>query len=143
MPKITVSAVTTADPDQVWQVLTTPSRTPEWNDMHQGFTGDVPATLAEGTTYKQKVKLMGMPAEMAWKVVTADAPKQLEQAGDGPMGVKAKNRFVLEPSGTGTQITYDMEFIGPALNGPMAAMLEKQAKPAATQALEKLKGLVE
>jgi uncharacterized protein YndB with AHSA1/START domain len=143
MPKVSVSAVTTADPDRVWQVLTDPSRTPEWNDMHQGFTGDVPATLTEGATYKQKVKLMGMPAEMAWKVVTADAGKQLEQAGDGPMGVKAKNRFVLEPADAGTTITYDMEFVGPALNGPMAAMLEKQAGPAAKQALDKLKGLVE
>ncbi|MEV6302313.1 SRPBCC family protein [Actinoplanes sp. NPDC051861] len=143
MPKVSVSATTTAEADKVWQVLSDPARTPEWNDMHQGFTGDVPAVLTEGTTYKQKVKLMGMPAEMAWKVVTADAPKQLEQAGDGPMGVKAKNRFVLEPGDGGTQITYDMEFIGPALNGPMAAMLEKQAGPAAKQALDKLKGLVE
>ncbi|MBG0565028.1 type II toxin-antitoxin system Rv0910 family toxin [Actinoplanes aureus] len=143
MPKVSVTAVTTADPERVYQVLADPSRTPEWNDMHQGFTGDVPATLAEGTTYKQKVKLMGMPAEMAWKVVAADAGKVLEQAGDGPMGVKSKNRFLLEPADGGTQITYDMEFNGPALNGPMAAMLEKQAGPAAKQALEKLKGLVE
>jgi uncharacterized protein YndB with AHSA1/START domain len=143
MPKVSVTAVTTADPERVYQVLADPSRTPEWNDMHQGFTGDVPATLAEGTTYKQKVKLMGMPAEMAWKVVAADAGKVLEQAGDGPMGVKSKNRFLLEPAEGGTQITYDMEFNGPALNGPMAAMLEKQAGPAAKQALEKLKGLVE
>jgi uncharacterized protein YndB with AHSA1/START domain len=143
MPKVSVTTVTTADPERVYQVLADPSRTPEWNDMHQGFTGDVPATLTEGATYKQKVKLMGMPAEMAWKVVAADAGKVLEQAGDGPMGVKSKNRFLLEPAGAGTQITYDMEFAGPALNGPMAAMLEKQAAPAAKQALEKLKGLVE
>ncbi|BBH67419.1 hypothetical protein ACTI_41040 [Actinoplanes sp. OR16] len=142
MPKVSVSTVTKAAPDRIWQVLVDPSRTPEWNAMHQGFTGDVPATLTEGAQYKQKVKLMGMPADMAWKVVTADGTT-LEQAGDGPMGVKAKNRFQLEPAEGGTQITYDMEFIGPALNGPMAAMLEKQAGPAAKQALDKLTGLVE
>jgi uncharacterized protein YndB with AHSA1/START domain len=142
MPKVSVSTVTKAGPEQIWQVLVDPSRTPEWNAMHQGFTGDVPATLTEGAQYKQKVKLMGMPADMAWKVVTADG-STLEQAGDGPMGVKAKNRFHLEPAEGGTQITYDMEFLGPALNGPMAAMLEKQAGPAAKQALDKLTGLVE
>ncbi|WP_229074193.1 SRPBCC family protein [Actinoplanes sp. DH11] len=143
MPKVSVSTVTKAGPEQIWRVLVDPSRTPEWNSMHQGFTGDVPETLTEGSEYKQKVKLMGMPADMAWRVVTADAPKHLEQAGDGPMGVKAKNRFVLEPAEGGTQVTYDMEFLGPALNGPMAAMLEKQAGPAAKQALDKLTELAE
>lgn len=142
MPKVSVTATATADPDKVWQVVTDLPRTPEWNSMHQGFTGDVPATVTEGTTYKQKVKLMGMPAEMAWRVVTADAPHRLEMAGDGPMGVKAKNRFVIEPEGSGSRITYEMEFAGPALNGPMAAMLEKQAGPTAKQALDKLTSLV-
>jgi carbon monoxide dehydrogenase subunit G len=142
MPKVSVTATATAEPDKVWQVVTDLPRTPEWNSMHQGFTGDLPATVEAGTTYKQKVKLMGMPAEMAWKVVTADAPNRLEMAGDGPMGVKAKNRFIIEPDGSGSRITYEMEFAGPALNGPMAAMLEKQATPAAKQALEKLTSLV-
>ncbi|GIE75117.1 hypothetical protein Aph02nite_10670 [Actinoplanes philippinensis] len=142
MPKVTVSANSAAEPDKVWQVVTDLPRTPEWNSMHQGFTGDLPAAVTEGATYKQKVKLMGMPAEMAWKVVTADAPHHLEMAGDGPMGVKAKNRFLIEPDGAGSKITYEMEFAGPALNGPMAAMLEKQAGPAAKQALEKLTALV-
>lgn len=142
MPKVSVTATSAADPDKVWQVVTDLPRTPEWNGMHQGFVGDVPAAVAEGTTYKQKVKLMGMPAEMAWRVVTADAPGHLEMAGDGPMGVKARNRFVIVPEGGGSQITYEMEFAGPALNGPMAAMLEKQAGPAAKQALDRLIALV-
>ncbi len=142
MPKVSVSTDTTASPERVWQVLADPSRVPEWNAMHEGFTGDVPATLAEGTAYKQKVKLMGMPAEMAWKVTTAVAPERLEQAGDGPMGVKAKNRFMIAPAGQGSQITYEMEFAGPALNGPMAGMLEKQAGASAKQALEKLTALL-
>jgi uncharacterized protein YndB with AHSA1/START domain len=142
MPKVTVSTASSATPEQVWQVLTDLSRTPEWNGMHEGFTGDVPSTIEVGTTYKQKVKLMGMPAEMAWKVTAADAPKQLAQAGDGPMGVKSKNRFLIEPSDGGSQITYEMEFAGPALAGPMAAMLEKQAGASAKQALDKLTALL-
>jgi uncharacterized protein YndB with AHSA1/START domain len=138
MTKVTVEADAKADPQRVWEILSTPSRVPEWNTMHEGFTGDVPATLDEGTTYKQRVKLMGMPAEMAWRVTTAAAPGRLEQNGDGPMGVKAKNLFVVEPSADGSHITYEMEFVGPALKGPMAAMLEKQAGAAGQQALQKL-----
>jgi uncharacterized protein YndB with AHSA1/START domain len=142
MPKVSVTTDAAASPERVWQVLADPSRVPEWNAMHEGFVGEVPVTLSEGTAYKQKVKLMGMPAEMAWKVTAAVAPERLEQAGDGPMGVKAKNRFMIAPAGQGSQITYEMEFAGPALAGPMAGMLEKQAGASAKQALEKLTALL-
>ena len=143
MTKVTVEADAKADPQRVWEILSTPARVGEWNTMHEGFTGDVPATLGEGDTYKQRVKLMGMPAEMAWRVTTAAAPGRLEQNGDGPMGVKAKNLFVIEPSGDGSHITYEMEFVGPALKGPMAGMLEKQAGAAGQQALAKLVALLD
>jgi hypothetical protein len=142
MPKISVSADAAADPERVWQLLVALPRVGEWNTMHEGFTGEVPETLGEGTTYRQRVKLMGMPAEMAWRVTEAAAPGRLEQAGDGPMGVKAKNLFVVEPAGDGSHITYEMEFIGPALKGPMAGMLEKQGGAAAEQTLAKLVALV-
>lgn len=142
MPKVSVSAGAAADPERVYQLLVDLPRVGEWNTMHEGFTGDVPQTLGEGSEYRQRVKLMGMPAEMAWRVTAADAGKRLEQSGDGPMGVKAKNRFMIEPDGPGSQITYEMEFTGPALAGPMAGMLEKQAGTAAKQALEKLAALL-
>jgi uncharacterized protein YndB with AHSA1/START domain len=142
MPKVTVSAEAAAGPERVWELATDLPRYAEWLTMHDAFTGDVPATLDQGTAYKQRVKLMGMPAEMAWRVTTADAPARLELAGDGPMGVKAHNRFVIEPSGDGSQITFEMEFAGPALAGPMAGMLEKQAGTAAKQSLEKFTALL-
>ena len=142
MPKVSVSAEAAAGPERVWELATDLPRYAEWLTMHDAFTGDVPATLDQGTSYKQRVKLMGMPAEMAWRVTAAEAPGKLELAGDGPMGVKAHNRFLIEPSGDGSQITFEMEFAGPALAGPMAGMLEKQAGQAAQQSLEKFKALL-
>jgi len=142
MPKVSVSASAAAEPQKVWQLLVDLPRAAEWNTMHEGFTGEIPSTITEGATYRQRVKLMGMPAEMAWRVTDAVAAERLEQSGDGPMGVKAKNRFVIEPAGSGSQITYEMEFIGPALAGPMAGMLEKQAGAAAQQSLAKLTALL-
>ncbi|HZN73447.1 MAG TPA: SRPBCC family protein [Micromonosporaceae bacterium] len=141
MPKVSVSTESAAGPERVWELAIDLPRLAEWNTMHDAFTGEVPATLSEGTSYKQRVKLMGMPADMAWRVTTADAGR-LEQAGDGPMGVKAHNRMVIEPSGTGSQITLEMEFNGPALAGPMAAMVEKQAGAAAEQSLAKFAAML-
>jgi carbon monoxide dehydrogenase subunit G len=143
MPKVSVSAGATAEPQKVWQLVVDLPRVAEWNTMHEAFTGEVPPTLDAGTTYRQRVKLMGMPAEMAWRVTDAVTEQRLEVSGDGPMGVKAKNRFVIEPSGDGSQITYEMEFAGPALAGPMATMLEKQAGTAAQQSLARFTALLD
>jgi hypothetical protein len=142
MPKVSVSAAAAVEPERAWRLAIDLPKTAEWNTMHEGFTGDVPESLSVGTAYKQRVKLMGMPAEMAWRVTTADEPGRLEMAGDGPMGVKAHNRFFIEPADGGSQITYEMEFNGPALAGPMASMLEKQAGAAAEQSLAKFTALL-
>ena len=52
------------------------------------------------------------------------------------------NRFMIEPSDDGCNITFEMEFNGPALNGPMAKMAEKNAGVAAEQSLAKFKALL-
>jgi ribosome-associated toxin RatA of RatAB toxin-antitoxin module len=142
MPKVSVSAEAPVEPDQVWQLATALPRYAEWLTMHDAFSGDIPETLGEGMTYKQRVKLMGMPAEMAWRVTAADAPVLLEMLGDGPMGVKAHNRFLIKPAAGGSEITFEMEFNGPALAGPMAGMVEKQAGSAAKESLAKFTALL-
>jgi hypothetical protein len=142
MPKVSVSTETSVEPARVWELAIDLPRVAEWNSMHEAFTGDLPAALSEGTTYKQRVKLMGMPAEMAWRVTTAEAPVRLEQAGDGPMGVKAHNRVFIEASGTGSKVTLEMEFEGPALKGPMAQMVEKQAGASAQESIAKFAALL-
>ena len=143
MPKVSVSTQASAGPEKVWQLVVDLPRCPEWNTMHESFVKDVPAILTQGATYRQKVKLMGMPAEIAWRVTSAEAPARLELAGDGPMGVKAINRWVIEPSDDGSRITLEMEFNGPALAGPMAGMVEKQAGAATEASLAKFAALLD
>jgi hypothetical protein len=142
MPKVSVSQETAVAPERAWALASDLSRYGEWLTMHEGFTTDVPSDPKAGDTYKQKVKLMGMPAEIAWRVVTAEAPSTLELAGDGPMNVKASNRTRIEPVGTGSRVTLEMEFNGPALAGPMAGMVEKQAGTAAKDSLAKFVALL-
>jgi len=142
MPKVSASTQAAAQPEHVWQLVVDLPRIAEWNTMHDAFTGDVPATLSPGAAYKQRVKMMGMPADIVWRVATAEAPGKLEVFGDGPMGIKAVNRFVIAPVGDGSEITFEMEFNGPALNGAIGAMAEKQAGAAAKQSLAKFTALL-
>jgi hypothetical protein len=142
MAKVSVSKSVAADPARVWRLAVDLPRYGEWNTMHEGFAGDLPAELAKGSTYKQQVKLMGMPAEIAWQVTEAQEPGQLELKGDGPMGVKAVNRWVIEPAGAGSLITLEMEFKGMALAGPMGSMVEKQAEGAMETSLTQFVALL-
>jgi carbon monoxide dehydrogenase subunit G len=142
MPTVSASTQTAADPEQVWKLVTDLPRFAEWNIMHDAFLGEVPATLGEGVSYKQRVKMMNMPAEFAWKVSSADEPGRLELAGTGPMGIKAVNRFLVEKTDTGSNITFEMEFNGPAMNGPIAKMAEKQSAVAAQQSMDKFAALL-
>jgi uncharacterized protein YndB with AHSA1/START domain len=142
MPKVSASTSASVSPEQVWKLAVDLPRYPEWLTMHDAFTSDVPGTLEQGSAYKQRVKMMGMPADIAWKVATAEAPGSLVLTGDGPMGIKTVNRFTIEPAGDGSTITFEMEFNGPALNGPMATMAEKNAGVAANSSLEKFKALL-
>ncbi len=137
MAKVSVSIETSAEPERVWALVIDLPRVAEWNTMHEGFTGDVPSKLEEGVTYKQRVKLMGMASEMSWLVTEVLAPGKVIQAGDGPMGVKAHNRVYVEPAGAGSRVTSENEFEGPALKGPMAMMVEKQAGTSAKASLAK------
>jgi hypothetical protein len=142
MPKVTVSTETSVGPERVWELAVNLPRVAEWNSMHEAFSGEVPEILGEGTTYKQRVKLMNMPAEMAWRVTAVEAPARIEQAADGPMGVKAHNRVLIEPTDSGSKVTLEMEFDGPALKGPMAAMVEKQAGKSAQESIAKFAALL-
>jgi hypothetical protein len=137
MAKVSVSAQAPTGVEQAWQLAVDLPRYVEWNSLHEGFTGEIPAVLEPGTSYQQQVKLMGMPAEIAWRVVEAQAPGRLELAGDGPMGVKATNRWLIEPVADGSQISVEMEFKGIALAGPMGSMVEKQAEAAMEASLAK------
>jgi uncharacterized protein YndB with AHSA1/START domain len=142
MPKVSASTQAAVDPERVWQLVVDLPRFPEWLIMHDAFLGDVPATLGEGVSYKQRVKMMNMPAEFAWKVTSADEPGRLELAGTGPMGIKSVNRFIVEKTDTGSNITFEMEFNGPAMNGPIAKMAEKQSAVACQQSMDKFSALL-
>jgi uncharacterized protein YndB with AHSA1/START domain len=142
MPTVNRSAELPAPPEEIWDILTDPSRSAEWQTIHQGFSGEAPARLETGTTFSQKITIMGMPGEVKWTVATADAPSHLELTGEGPMGTKATAKFVLESgNGGGTKMSWENGFEGAVL-APMAGPLEAQTAKELDASLEKLKELV-
>ena len=140
MATIVKSTEIPAAPEQVWAIITDPSRTEEWQTIHAGYPDGVPGALAANSEFRQKVKIMGMPGEVKWKVTESDEPNRMELHGDGPMGTTMSAVFTIEGQGGLTNFTYESEFAGAAL-APMASALEKESEKAAQESLEKLRAL--
>jgi carbon monoxide dehydrogenase subunit G len=142
MSTVTNSTELPASADQVWAKLANPSTYGEWLATHAGLPDGDPGTLTTGTTYKEKVKIMGMPGEVSWTVEEAVENERLVLDGKGPMGTKMRAAYrIVADGGASTTVEYEAEFGGAAL-GPMMGPLTKESEKAATESLERLKALL-
>jgi len=141
MPSVNKSVDLEATPDAVWAALTDFSQYGEWNVTHVAFPDGAPASLEPGATFKEKVRIMGMPGDVAWSVEEAIAPSTLTLAGKGPMGTHMKYAYTLSAAGEGTHLDVESEFGGAAL-GAMAGALTKETDKALDESVEKLKALI-
>ncbi len=145
MASVTSSIQIPASPEAVWATMTDPARVGEWQANHAGFAGEQPAGFAEGLTYTQQMRILGMPAEIRWTVDSAQAPADgravLTQSGQGPMGVGVVTTAVLEPADGGTAVTLTQKFSGSAVM-MVGAQLEKEVGGIQADSLARLKDLV-
>lgn len=140
MPAVNETVELPASPEQVWEKIARLDNYAQWMATHVGFGDGRPDELTAEATFKEKVKIMGMPGEISWTVVDASSPKRLELDGKGPMGTKMHSVLELEPIDSGTRLNAENEFGGAAL-GPMSGALEKESKKALAESLEKLRTL--
>ena len=143
MATFTTQAEIAAPPEGVFEIISDPGRSGEWQTTHTGWAGEAPSEMVEGGSFTQKVTLMGMPGEVAWTVKRLEAPSALELEGTGPMGVTMRSAFSLESvDGGSSRLTVEGELGGGMLDGPMGETVAAQSKTAMEQSVERLKGLV-
>lgn len=141
MPSVNKSVELSASPEQVWATITDFTKYGDWNVTHVAFPDGAPASLDTGATFKEKVKIMGMPGEVAWSVDEATAPSTLKLSGKGPMGTHMKYAYSLSANGDGTTLDLESEFGGAAL-GAMAGALTKETDKALDESVAKLQALI-
>lgn len=125
--------------NEAWARVSDIANSGDWNTVHVDYPEGVPES-AEGSTFKEKVTIMGMPGEVQWTITALEPPVRLEMEGAGPMGTTLKAAFSLSDDGENTKMTYETEVDGAAL-AAMAAPLEAASRKAAEDSLAKLKGL--
>ncbi len=142
MATATTTTEIAAEPAAVWAVLADPARTADWVSIHQGYVGEPPAAFAPGTAFTQRVSIMGMPADVAWTMTEVTENAGSTMTGNGPMGIGVTNVYALEPSGSGTAVTWTMKFSGGMVMA-VGGQIEAQVTAAQRTSLDTLKKLVE
>lgn len=146
MPTVTTSVDLRAPINRVWDLVTDPQRLPDWVTIHAGFPDGAPASLDEGTTFKQQLKMAGQDVEVTWTVEQLREGEELTWAGEGPMGATATTKYALKDLGGGeTRFDYETSYDLPG--GPIGKVVGKVAEGGAedeaSASLDKLKTLVE
>jgi Polyketide cyclase / dehydrase and lipid transport len=142
MADVTVTTDIRAGAHKVWAVLANPSTWGDWVEIHQGFAGEAPAQFFPGGAFVQRVRVLGMPADVRWKVVGLQEPVRLELEGAGPMGINLRAEYRVEDQGSSSIVTAYMEFKGAAVM-MVGSQLESEVGNSLRGSLAKLKARVE
>jgi uncharacterized protein YndB with AHSA1/START domain len=142
MADVTVTTDIRADAEKVWAVLANPSTWGDWVEIHQGFAGEAPVQFFPGGAFVQRVRVLGMPADIRWTIVGLQEPVRLELEGAGPMGINLRAEYRVEDQAGSSTVTAHMEFKGAAVM-MVGSQLESEVGNSLRSSLAKLKARVE
>ncbi|MBS4752869.1 crotonase/enoyl-CoA hydratase family protein [Nocardioides sp. zg-ZUI104] len=140
--QVSASADSPATPAQIRALAGDLSLLPQWMTIHGGFRGTAPTGAAAGVTYTQQLKIMGVPAEIAWEVTQAD-DTTVGLFGTGPMGLSLGLWLSVEATPEGTRAWIDAGMGGEPLRGPMGATISKTVGAEMADSLAQLVALHE
>jgi hypothetical protein len=67
MAKVSVSAMISASPEKTWATAADMSRFGEWLTLHDGWRGELPAEIVEGTELTSVVAVKGLRNRITWR----------------------------------------------------------------------------
>ena len=141
MPSVTKTVDLPLGQDEAFALATDAARFEEWLTIHKSWPSGAPAETATGEKFVQQVVIMGMPANVDWTVEEYDAPNRLVLRGAGPMGATLATTIAASSTGESSTISYEAEFSGGGIQGPMGEMVTKQAGQELETSLGKLAAL--
>jgi hypothetical protein len=139
---VTTSIELVADAPAVWGRLVDLANMGTWVASHAGFVGGAPQSVAPGTEYTERIKVLGMPNDVRWTISTLEDGRRFAQEGRGPMGISIDAEYLVEPTTDGSRLTISQGFSGGALFA-VKGQLEREVKGAQESSLAKFKELVE
>jgi hypothetical protein len=127
--------------ESVWGIVKDPSRYGDWNVTHTGFPDGTPNFYAEGMRIRERLVIMGMPAEARWTITHYEDLRGVAMEGAGPMGITLRQILGLTESDAGTIAEVTTSIDGSLLLRPIVDSLAQAARKAAGESLEQLTAL--
>ncbi len=124
-------------PERVRRLVDDLALLPEWLTLHSGWRGEPPATAYVGASFEQQLKIMGIPAQVAWTVVQADDDAVIID-GVGPMGLGLGLCFTVRAAGSGSLIRIDAGMSGDPIKGPLGGSVARSVQEAMEASLANL-----
>src|SRR5262249_9157518 len=91
--------------DQVWAILNAPESYPEWWPCIVSYRNLTPGKTGVGARGERVVKgRLPYTLRYTTTITAHDPPREIAYDSEGELG--GKGRFVLEPDGTGTRVTF-------------------------------------
>lgn len=141
MSTITESRDVPGTPEQVADLVADLSRWPEWFALHKGWIGEPPTTARVGATFKHKVRVLGVPADVEWKVVELDLPRRVVLKGKGSKRTSMEIDFRIAPREDGSRIEIVAQVGGLVLK-PVDGQLKSWLDVRVQRTLDSLDGLL-
>ncbi|NLU85170.1 SRPBCC family protein [Rhodococcus sp. HNM0569] len=125
MAKLTAKTDVPLTPQQTWDSASDLESFDKWFTVHDGWRGDLPATLEAGTRLTSVVSVKGLRNRVDWVIKEYDAPRHLVLEGKGKGGVKLGLVLDVRDKGDGSEIVFTVEFGGAPLFGPIGKGVAK------------------
>ncbi len=131
-----------AEPERLRRVVEDIGRIGDWLTLHEGWRGEAPSRAVAGVRFVERVKIMGIPADLTWQVEEV-ADGRLGLTGTGPMGLALGLWLTTTPTPAGARVALDAGVGGDPITGPMGASVLRSLQEALEQSLAALAGRLE
>ncbi|MEV4422209.1 SRPBCC family protein [Patulibacter sp. NPDC049589] len=130
MIEITRTRDVPGTPEEVAAVVADLEGWPGWFALHKGWSGAIPTTSAVGVKFKHKVRVLGVPGEVAWEVTELDVPRRFVLKGKGPSRTSMGIDFRISARDGGSTVSFTATIGGLAIKpieGRLKTWLEARA----------------
>ncbi|MDT5224533.1 MAG: hypothetical protein QOG19_1940 [Mycobacterium sp.] len=115
-------------PQDMWDHVSDLSTLGDWLVMHEGWRGDLPDEIAEGTQVVGVVRSKGLRNRVTWTITKWEPPHEVAMSGEGKGGTKYKVTLTVTPTDDGSTLGLSVDLGGRALFGPIGSAAARAAK---------------
>jgi uncharacterized protein YndB with AHSA1/START domain len=140
--------VTTLDiarpPEEVFAIATDPTRFAEWQPDVVRVETDRPAPLPVGARFTTIRRIGGVERAIAQQVAEVVPPHRWAARSEtGP--IRPSATIAIEPidGGTGSRVTFTLDFVGHGIGLPLLPLVRRQTRQGAPVSYRRLKRLLE